>query len=184
MAASTLAAQLILAIVWNAKAMTWLPSFSNQRQVAPQTDIEDVTTLSNAPTAEAEPLELGAGAEKTFMGRFVSSKSQAQRNIFLVVIGLQMVPVLGAGHLLGWALVGVVWVLTCVMFAAALLVQDIPTGFEAIRGSPGFGLVILSSNLADALRANLAAEELENSLRDDSSIHMLVKPSSCCSDGA
>jgi hypothetical protein len=40
-AAMTLAAQLLLAFVWNAMAMSWFPASSDHRQVAPQADVEE-----------------------------------------------------------------------------------------------------------------------------------------------
>jgi hypothetical protein len=94
-----------------------------------------------------------------------------------------MVPVLGAGYLLGWALVTTVWFLSCALFAAAIAVQDSPSGFEALRGSPGFGMVLLASDLAHALAVNLAAEELESAQDNDIEIRMVVEKSVCCSQG-
>jgi hypothetical protein len=167
-AATTLAAQLLVAYVWNAAAMNWFPFPSDRRQVAPETNEEETAN----------------GPNKSLVDRLVSSRSQAQRNLFLVVLGLQMIPVLGAGHLLGWALVVAVWFFTCVLFAVALLVQDSPAGFEALQGSPVFGMVILASDLAEMLRANLDAEESESSQEDEDSVKSFVEPSSCCSDGA
>jgi hypothetical protein len=44
-------------------------------------------------------------------------------------------------------------------------------------------MVILADDLAEALAANLEAEEKERGDVDDDSIRLLVNPSSCCSDG-
>ena len=39
------------------------------------------------------------------------------------------------------------------------MARDVPASFEALRESPGFGMVILASDMAGVLEANLAAEE-------------------------
>jgi len=108
-----------------------------------------------SPGSVWQRLVLGVGK---LLRKMVSTKrigrTHLRRNLLLAVFGLTMVPSAGQAAV-GLPMACIVWTIYLILLVCAAIARDEPAGFEDMQGAEGFGLVMLSRDLAEALEASL-----------------------------
>ena len=120
-----------------------------------------VTRSSTAWSATSTATPTEAASPQQGPGRWLPEVSmvgqtRARDNAMLLVTVLQMLHVDGAraGPVVAW----VTWLASVAILCWALLVRDAPKGFDDIHECAAFGMVIVASDLAAILQADLATD--------------------------